>query len=162
MSVGSWAYYQLCHYITLPACCSLTNRNFCISRRKKKNKSQLINKSNSCNASLLQINACSATHCHFSHMFFNELQEEMSPRQDGAEEQKMPVLPPWWQKVTNSLNMRDMSRDLPAGASPNGEVWLNGAVKVWATSTDIMLLLIWGEPGTASRNKQLYYVSFGS
>ncbi|KAF4791155.1 hypothetical protein TURU_133798 [Turdus rufiventris] len=27
--------------------------------------------------------------------------------------------------------MRDMSRDLPAGANPNGEVWLNGAVKDW-------------------------------
>lgn len=36
----------------------------------------------------------------------------------------------------SSLSTSDASRDLPAGANPNGEIWLNGAVKVWGTSTD--------------------------
>lgn len=100
----------------------------------------------------------------------------MSPRQDGvyetqAEEQKMPLLPPGclvqlFQATKgfvcgSSLNTSDASRDLPAGANPKGEIWLNGAVKVWGTSTDILLLLSWGEPGTASGNKQLSHVSFG-
>lgn len=67
------------------------------------------------------------------------------------------------QKVLfSSLNTSDASRCHPAGANPNGEVWLNGAVKVWGTSTDILFLLIWGEPGTASGNKQISYVPFGS